>query len=211
MKESDKNLQARLAQLEIEIALRDEAEKALLADACKRENEILAQMTRLQRELTDLQRQTADAVQEGAERHAALLDEYRSIEALLLARGQKPSFAAVKKEFADIKALLTASQLKDCAAEVIAQEKSCWTCVQCVTDCVQCVTDCVQCVTSACVQCVVNGSGNLCSLSSLVYSPCRPKPDIGEQIGTAHYDRLEIVWREDEGEAAGTRRTKDAP
>ncbi len=60
-----------------------------------------------------------------------------------------------------------------------------------------CLTGCETCVTSACVECVINGSGNLCGLSSLVSSPCRPKADIGEQeMFTEEFSKMEVQWNE---------------
>ena len=47
---------------------------------------------------------------------------------------------------------------------------SCWTnCVECVTSCTECVTSCTECVSSP---------GGSCTISSLVSSPCVPKPDV---------------------------------
>lgn len=42
-----------------------------------------------------------------------------------------------------------------------------------------CITNCTECVTS-CTECVASPGGG-CGLTSLVSSPCVPKPDIGEQ------------------------------
>jgi hypothetical protein len=42
-----------------------------------------------------------------------------------------------------------------------------------------CITNCTECVTS-CTECVASPGGG-CGLTSLVASPCVPKPDIGEQ------------------------------
>lgn len=42
-----------------------------------------------------------------------------------------------------------------------------------------CVTNCTECVTS-CTECVASPGGG-CGLTSLVASPCVPRPDIGEQ------------------------------
>lgn len=44
---------------------------------------------------------------------------------------------------------------------------------------VDCITNCTECVTS-CTECVASPGGG-CGLTSLVASPCVPKPDIGEQ------------------------------
>ncbi len=204
MKKDSRNLQARMAQLEVAIGLSDEGERACLTEMLKRENELLNCINRIQKDLGDVQRQKALVIQEGAERHAKLLDEYRALEAILQQRGETKSWDAVRESFSDIKALMSDSKLSEYAAEVIQAERSCWTsCVQCVTNaCVQCVTDCTQCVTSACVQCVINGSGNLCGISSLVSSPCRPKPDIGEQLTTRDFEKLEVAWRDDVKQSA---------
>lgn len=60
-----------------------------------------------------------------------------------------------------------------------------------------CLTGCESCVTSACVECVINGSGNHCGLSSLVSSPCRPKADIGEQeMFSEEFSKMEIQWND---------------
>jgi hypothetical protein len=51
--------------------------------------------------------------------------------------------------------------------------RSCWTnCVECITSCTECVTSCTECIASP---------GGSCAITSLVSSPCVPKPDIGEQ------------------------------
>lgn len=57
--------------------------------------------------------------------------------------------------------------------QVEAETKGCW------TNCTKCVTSCTKCVTS----CGLSGqsSGGSCGATTLVSSPCRPKPDIGEQ------------------------------
>jgi hypothetical protein len=59
-----------------------------------------------------------------------------------------------------------------------------------------CLTGCETCVTSACVECVINGSGNACGLTSLVSAPCRPKADVGEQMFKEDFSKMEVQWND---------------
>ena len=121
------------------------------------------------------------------------LKEYKNIENHL-SKFEESDFSSLKEDYQSVKDLLNDASLSELD---ITSIKGCVTnCTDCVTNCTDCVTNCTECVTSACVQCVTNGSGNLCGIGELSMAPCRPKPDVFESMNLKSVKKMEVQWNE---------------
>lgn len=129
------------------------------------------------------------ALEEMFNHYIHLTNEFRNIEKVMISEKAQPDFDYIKTRYANVKALLNDTTLEKSVQNLLASK-------DCITRCTDCITSCTECVTNACVQCVINGSGNLCGLSSLTFSPCRPKVDIGDQMmRDESIEQLEIMWK----------------
>jgi hypothetical protein len=147
---------------------------------------LLTQATKIRNNLLEkLPEEEKKALIENSEEITKLSEEYSKICTVLNAAETKSEKAAISRDYANVKALLEDVTPAELSLKV-NERGSCWTsCETCVTACVKCVTD------------VGLSPGNLCGLTSLISSPCRPKIDIGEQDFYVDIDKMYVKWKDE--------------
>lgn len=144
---------------------------------------LLSQASKLQNNLIDkLPDEEKKALIENSEEISKLSNEYAKVYSLVNVEGTRSEKATISREYGSVKDLL-----EDVGpAEVVTKLKEagdCW------TSCEVCITSCTQCITSI----GLDGGGDLC-VTSLIFSPCRPKVAIGEQDFQNEIEEMYVKW-----------------